>query len=126
MCGDGEVGGRLLAKSRAKETAVAGRAQDATEVLKASLAEAGQGKMLQGSPGRAWGGWPWLAMVEIFGLYHRIMRNYLSTLSREMRSGLHFLRVTLMATRIRLERSQTDVGELCKVHTFRAVKDIYD
>lgn len=56
---------------RAKETAVAGNAQDATEVLKARLVEPGQGSMLQDSSGRAWRGWPWLAMVEIFGLYHK-------------------------------------------------------
>lgn len=56
----------LVVGTRAKETAVTGRAQGATEVLKASLPGAeSKGSMLQDSPGEVWGGQPWYRFLVL-------------------------------------------------------------
>lgn len=48
-----------------------------------------QGSLLQDSPGGAWAGRPWERFVDFIV---RIMGNYWSALSREVRSDLHFFK----------------------------------
>lgn len=86
----------LVVGTRAKETAVTGRAQGATEASQSGWSRE-QGEY---AARQSWSGVGRPAMVEIFGFNISIMGNCGSVLSREVRSDLHFSNFTLTVVRI--------------------------